>query len=151
MGRVLRNDDHITRLDIVRRAAFNRITATIGGVRAFFINQLSACRDDASALKYIHHLCIFFVQRSGGEGGAVFELRPIWRKRLERLREARKQNGLPAAQLLAIRGVEVLERIGTAEACTLLHTLAQGAPGAWLTRDAHEAWLRLSQRQAKGS
>jgi HEAT repeat protein len=41
------------------------------------------------------------------------------------------------------RAVEVLERIGTAEARRVLATLAKGAPGAWLTLDAKAALQRL--------
>jgi RNA polymerase sigma factor (sigma-70 family) len=48
-----------------------------------------------------------------------------------------------------LRGVEVLERLGTAEARELLETLARGAPGARLTREAKAALERRARRAAK--
>jgi hypothetical protein len=53
----------------------------------------------------------------------------------------------PLRQLLA---VEVLEHIGTAEACELLTKLAGGAPGARLTREAKAALERLKRRPKAG-
>jgi hypothetical protein len=44
-----------------------------------------------------------------------------------------------------MRAVEVLERIGTAEARQVLQVIAQGAPGARLTREAQEALKRLAE------
>ena len=44
-----------------------------------------------------------------------------------------------------LRALELLERIGTATARDLLHDLAQGAPEARFTRDAREAYQRLSK------
>jgi len=41
--------------------------------------------------------------------------------------------------------VELLERIGTSEACAALQTLAAGAPGAMVTREAHGALERLQR------
>ena len=43
-------------------------------------------------------------------------------------------------QARALRGVEVLERVGSAEARRLLDELAKGAPGSALTRDARRRW-----------
>jgi hypothetical protein len=48
--------------------------------------------------------------------------------------------------LRAIRGVEVLERIGTPEARRLLQALAGGAPDARLTREARASLVRLTRR-----
>jgi hypothetical protein len=48
--------------------------------------------------------------------------------------------------LRAIRGVEVLERIGTPEARHLLKALAEGAPEARLTREARASLERLARR-----
>lgn len=48
-------------------------------------------------------------------------------------------------QLLAERAVDVLERIGSSEARDVLHVLAQGAPDAWLTREAQAALQRLTK------
>jgi RNA polymerase sigma factor (sigma-70 family) len=52
-------------------------------------------------------------------------------------------------KLEMLRGVEVLERLGTAEARELLETLARGTPGARLTREASAAAERLARRAAK--
>jgi hypothetical protein len=48
--------------------------------------------------------------------------------------------------LQAMRGVELLESIGTPEARAVLVSLSQGAPRAWLTRWAREALRRLDAR-----
>jgi WD40 repeat protein len=49
-------------------------------------------------------------------------------------------------RLKAVRGVAVLERVGTAEARKHLAALAAGAPAAWLTREARASLDRLAQR-----
>jgi hypothetical protein len=49
-------------------------------------------------------------------------------------------------QLRLLRAVEVLERIGTADARALLRDLAKGAPAARLTREAKSALQRLEHR-----
>ncbi|MDY3562865.1 sigma-70 family RNA polymerase sigma factor [Gemmata sp. JC673] len=48
-------------------------------------------------------------------------------------------------RLRGVRAVEVLERIGTPEAVTVLESLARGAPQARLTRDARAARDRLAR------
>src|SRR5262249_31532171 len=70
--------------------------------------------------------------------------------------EARRRAGLllgrlrgppPSPALLrASRAVEALERIDTPEARQLLETLARGAPGARLTREAKTSLERLTRR-----
>ncbi|HKI30770.1 MAG TPA: WD40 repeat domain-containing protein [Gemmataceae bacterium] len=50
----------------------------------------------------------------------------------------------------ALRGVELLEQIGTPEARATLEDLANGAPGARLTREAKAALDRLSSRRRRG-
>jgi hypothetical protein len=47
-------------------------------------------------------------------------------------------------ELRTIRAVEALERMGTPEALRLLHTLADGGPGALPTREAQAALNRLT-------
>ncbi len=49
-------------------------------------------------------------------------------------------------QLRPIRAVEVLEEVGTPEAKDVLRTLAKGAPGAALTREARASLRRLERR-----
>src|SRR5262249_2046521 len=68
---------------------------------------------------------------------------PEMKSRLERLIEAIEQ-GTPSGQILReIRAVEILERIGTSGARSLLEKLALGAPTARLTREAKAAVFRL--------
>jgi len=70
------------------------------------------------------------------------------RRRLERLLSKQIHDmGQPSAERLrTLRALEVLERARTPEARQLLTTLAKGAPGAWLTREAKAALERLTQR-----
>jgi hypothetical protein len=59
---------------------------------------------------------------------------------------ARLQGPVADPQVLqALRAVEVLECIGTGEACEILRTLAGGAPDARLTREAGASLQRLSR------
>jgi RNA polymerase sigma factor (sigma-70 family) len=69
------------------------------------------------------------------------------RRRLEALLQALDRP--PAGERLqALRGVEVLEQIGSLEARALLAALAEGEPEARLTREAAAALGRLSRRPA---
>ena len=63
------------------------------------------------------------------------------RRRIERLLTKLKQN-----QLRTQRAVEVLESIGTSEAKKVLETLATGAEGARLTKEAKASLDRLKKR-----
>jgi WD40 repeat protein len=77
------------------------------------------------------------------EGGASLEMR----RRIERLLAKLQQPTLPpAGRLQALRGVAVLELIGTPQARKALETLAGGAEGVWLTREAEAALRRLRRR-----
>jgi hypothetical protein len=67
------------------------------------------------------------------------------RRRLEPLRESPALRKFSPETLQALRGVQVLERIGTAEARRLLKHLSEGLPGARLTQDAKDALTRLKQ------
>ncbi|HEY7330694.1 MAG TPA: sigma-70 family RNA polymerase sigma factor [Gemmataceae bacterium] len=68
------------------------------------------------------------------------------RRRIEAILE--QLNRPPSAeQLRLLRAVEVLERVLSREARTLLEELAQGAPGARLTREARAALQRLTSRK----
>jgi RNA polymerase sigma factor (sigma-70 family) len=53
-----------------------------------------------------------------------------------------------AVMLQALRAVEILERIASPDALRVLEPLAQGAPEARLTREAHAAVERLLSRDA---
>jgi hypothetical protein len=53
-------------------------------------------------------------------------------------------------QLRDLRAIEVLERIGTAEARQVLGRIAEGAPEARLTREAKASLDRLAKRPAAG-
>ena len=50
--------------------------------------------------------------------------------------------------LRSLRAIEVLEHIATPEARQLLARLADGAPGAWQTREAKAALERLERKPA---
>jgi hypothetical protein len=68
------------------------------------------------------------------------------RQRLERLLERLDRKTIPSEELLAIRAVEVLERVGSAEAKDVLRGLAKGDESARLTQEARAALERLSPR-----
>jgi hypothetical protein len=51
-----------------------------------------------------------------------------------------------AESLRALRGIEILEHIGTPEACRLLEELSRGAPEARLTREATASLDRIARR-----
>jgi WD40 repeat protein len=72
----------------------------------------------------------------------VGNLSPEARQRLQELRTKCTGATLRGERLRAYRAVEVLERIGTPEARTLLQALADGAPGALVTTSARAALKR---------
>jgi WD40 repeat protein len=68
------------------------------------------------------------------------------RRRLEALLERTRRGLNPTPEeLLAVRGVTALERIGSREAREVLRALAEGTPPARLTREARAALHRLSR------
>jgi hypothetical protein len=67
------------------------------------------------------------------------------RKRIERLLE-RLTTQVPGPLLQSLRGVEVLEHVGTAEARRILQDLAGGAPASTLSCEARAALERLARR-----
>jgi RNA polymerase sigma factor (sigma-70 family) len=70
------------------------------------------------------------------------------RRRLERL--LGRLETWPPERLRALRAVEALERAGTTEARRVLNALAEGASGAWLTREAEAARDRLARDATPG-
>jgi WD40 repeat protein len=66
------------------------------------------------------------------------------RRRIENLLGRLHVSPLTAEQIRLVRAVEVLEQSGTPEARQLLKALAQGAPGALVTRQAQAALDRLT-------
>jgi WD40 repeat protein len=72
------------------------------------------------------------------------------RRRVQQLLDKLEPGQTSPEYLLALRAVEVLEMIGSAEARQILGRLAQGAPGADLTREAQAALQRLDRRPAGG-
>jgi RNA polymerase sigma factor (sigma-70 family) len=69
------------------------------------------------------------------------------RLRLERLLEKWGDRDVSPARLREVRALEVLERIGTAEARRLVEKLAGGEPEARLTRDARAARKRFGPEE----
>jgi hypothetical protein len=65
------------------------------------------------------------------------------KRRVESLLEKLERPFDDAAQLRAYRALTVLERIGGADARTLLEELARGAASAWLTQEARHSLDRL--------
>jgi RNA polymerase sigma factor (sigma-70 family) len=68
------------------------------------------------------------------------------RKRVEQLLEKTETGVPPGEQLRTLRAVEVLERVGTAEARQVLEWLARGTPEARVTQDARASLERLARR-----
>ena len=70
------------------------------------------------------------------------------RRRVERLLKPLdgEEREPSADRLRLLRGVEVLERVNSAESWRLLKSLAGGAPGALVTREANEALARRARR-----
>jgi hypothetical protein len=68
------------------------------------------------------------------------------RQRVESLLEKLRTMPLTPERLRTVRGVEVLEQIGTADAQVLVKTLAEGADGARLTREAKASLQRMSRQ-----
>jgi WD40 repeat protein len=66
------------------------------------------------------------------------------RRRLEAIRESPSLRRFSSETVRALRGLQVLERIGTAEASSLLAKLAAGLPEARLTQEASAALRRLT-------
>jgi WD40 repeat protein len=67
-------------------------------------------------------------------------------RRIDRLIEALSGSVLTSERMAALRGVEVLERIGSVEARGVLKTLADGLPEARLTREAQASLERLGRK-----
>lgn len=68
------------------------------------------------------------------------------RKRTEALATKLNRTVLTGDELRALRAVEILEGIGTAEAQAVLKDLASGGEGATLTEQARKALARLTSR-----
>jgi WD40 repeat protein len=71
---------------------------------------------------------------------------PEMRKRLQKLVDSWEKRPTSAEELRGVRAIQVLERIGSAEARAVLARVAEGAPGAWLTQQARLALKRLEWR-----
>jgi hypothetical protein len=71
------------------------------------------------------------------------------RRQLKVVLTAPDTKPLSPESLRALRSVEVLERIGTPEACAVLDSLAKGDPAARLTSESKESLERLAPRPMK--
>jgi hypothetical protein len=68
------------------------------------------------------------------------------RRRIEGLLEKCEPGFMSGDRLRATRALEVLGLFGTPEALALIKDLADGAPEAWLTREARLVRDRLSKQ-----
>jgi len=68
------------------------------------------------------------------------------RQRVESLLKRLEGQQLTAAQLRIIREMSVLEKIGSTEAREALQTMAKGAAGSRITKEAEKALARLARR-----
>jgi hypothetical protein len=69
------------------------------------------------------------------------------RRRLERLLQKLE---LSSGWVRSLRAIQVLEYSATPEARKVLQSLAQGAPGSRLTREANASLARLAKRSVRG-
>jgi hypothetical protein len=84
--------------------------------------------------------------QKAAKGDAPLEMR----RRIQQLLDKLQGPVLQPDQLRVLRAVEVLENVGTAEAKAVLRKLADGAPGARLTREARASLQRLERRRKDG-
>ncbi len=70
-------------------------------------------------------------------------------QRVDALLDNIRKQPLPPEQLRMLRGMEVLERIGSPEACKVVASLAEGTPQARLTREAKAVLQRLSKTEPR--
>jgi WD40 repeat protein len=73
---------------------------------------------------------------------------PEVRRRIEQLLEQEAKEVPSCERLQNLRAVEVLEKIGTPEACRLLEELASGIPGGRLTQEVNSALGRLAKHRS---
>jgi hypothetical protein len=72
---------------------------------------------------------------------------PEHKRRLEKLLAILENPVLSGEKLQAVRGIEILERINTPEAKTLLEKLSKGVPESYLTQEARFACERMKPKQ----
>jgi WD40 repeat protein len=71
---------------------------------------------------------------------------PEVRKRLQLLLDQYGSHPATPEEMRQTRALQVLERVGSRQARAVLTRLAEGAPAAWLTREARDTLRRLEQR-----
>jgi hypothetical protein len=71
---------------------------------------------------------------------------PEVRKRVQALLDQYGTHPATPEERQQTRAMQVLERLGSRQARTVLTRLAEGAPGAWLTEEARAALQRLNRR-----
>jgi WD40 repeat protein len=87
--------------------------------------------------------------RKAAESGSSAEVRSRAKALLARMEKV-GSDAPPSVDVLGGRVVEVLERIGTADAIEALRALAKGASDTSLTREAKSAMKRLSRGSERG-
>ena len=106
-------------------------------------DEFKARQEAMAALKEMGNLAESALRKALAEAPSL-EVR----RRLEELLEPLERAALPPGQLRQLRGVAVLERIGTAEARRALEGLAKGAEEDQLTQEAKAALERLAKQPA---
>jgi WD40 repeat protein len=97
----------------------------------------------ARALEALHELAVPALRRALTRGISLEA-----KRRIEQLLEKCERYDVPAGEpLRGLRAVMLLERLGTTAARAVLEGLAEGTPGAWLTREARASLQRLSERR----
>jgi hypothetical protein len=115
------------------------VTRLIGDLDA---KSFAVRRNAAAELEALGDLIGPAARRAVG-GGASLEVR----QRLEPILKKLRVRAVRGEPLAALRGVEVLERVGTAEARRVLEALAGGAAGSRLTEAARDSLKRSARRE----
>lgn len=76
------------------------------------------------------------------------DIRPAHRERVQKLLGENGDTPIPEEPLRRLRSVELLERLGTPKARSVLEDLAKGAARDRLTQEARSAFGRLEKRTA---
>jgi WD40 repeat protein len=106
-------------------------------------NQFAERKEASKALENLGEVAVGACSKAL-QGHPSAEVRRALEAVLEK--EAKSASEPPPERMRALRGIEVLENIGTPESQQVLKSLAQGAPEARLTQEAKTSLKRLAKR-----